>query len=412
MRVLVFETSADGHRFPYLRLLLPSLADVADTVTLALPAKTVDTDAYRTQIAPLSDRITIDATMPWSAGRALSGSFHKPALVHQWTRKHNTDHLIVPHADGLAQALGARRGLRPCPWANGVSAEALVMRGAFAYPESSRVRRLKHRLSWKLVQRSPFDILHHLDPIVFEHIRSQPGQSRWSLLPDPVQTPRPSDAWSARSLLGLPQDGRLISLVGAIDGRKGADVLIRAFIHAGLGDDHRLLLAGKVRPSIQQLLHTHAADALARGQIIVMDRFISDEELDAANVAADVVAAPYPAHIGSASSVIRAAAAHRPVLGSDYGWIGWTVRKFGLGTVVDVNNVDAFADALRQALDSAPAFEPSPAARAFVRFHSPENFAASWTAGTRQRMNLQPSPVLMTWPEVLAVAEKPLPQAG
>ncbi len=45
----------------------------------------------------------------------------------------------------------------------------------------------------------------------------------------------------------------------------------------------------------------------------------------------DVIAAVYPQHTGSASIVIRAAAAGRPVLGSDYGWIGRTIEKHGLG---------------------------------------------------------------------------------
>ena len=114
----------------------------------------------------------------------------------------------------------------------------------------------------------------------------------------------------------------------------------------------------------------------------MIDRFLDTADFAAAIGAMDVVATPYPRHIGSASIVIRAAAAGRPVLGGTFGWIGWAVTRFGLGRTVDVADPDAFAAALAQSLEESSHYRPSSAARRFVEFHTPDNYHATGRWGS------------------------------
>ena len=92
MRLLVIEHSHIGHRFPYLRMLLPALCELSDQVTLAIPTDSVDTDEYRSQLAPFEGRVEIDAWLPTHQCRA---TWHKPAEVREAIRRSRADYLYV-----------------------------------------------------------------------------------------------------------------------------------------------------------------------------------------------------------------------------------------------------------------------------------------------------------------------------
>jgi glycosyltransferase involved in cell wall biosynthesis len=161
-------------------------------------------------------------------------------------------------------------------------------------------------------------------------------------------------------------------------------------------------LAGKLSPGVRAILE--ALPEGVRARIHAPDRFLDDDAFDASIAAMDLVCTPYPDHVGSASIVIRAAAAKRPVLGADTGWMQATIPRFRLGRTVTVRDPDALARTLAAALDDARDHVPHRAADAFVRFHSHENFAACWTARIRERLGRQQAPGRMDWLEVLAAS--------
>jgi hypothetical protein len=111
----------------------------------------------------------------------------------------------------------------------------------------------------------------------------------------------------------------------------------------------------------------------------------------------DLVCTPYPRHVGSASIVIRAAGARRPVIGSSFGWVKWAIERFSLGRTCDVENIPALAGTLESGLESAGDFVLSPKAERWVRYHTPENFALTWTVRLRQRLGLAAAPALHSW---------------
>jgi glycosyltransferase involved in cell wall biosynthesis len=215
-------------------------------------------------------------------------------------------------------------------------------------------------------------------------------------MPDPVEAPAVDKA-AARRLLGLPPGARIAGCAGAIDERKGMDHLLRAFSRVAKAGDH-LLLAGKLSPQIRGLLD--ACPTGLRARIHAPDRFLDDEAFGASLAAMDLVCTPYPDHVGSASIVIRAAAAGKPVLAADTGWMQAIVPRFGLGATVAVKDGDALAQALAAGLEKAPDHVSHPAAAAFVAFHAPGNFAACWTARLRERLGVHQAPGRIDWSDL------------
>lgn len=397
MRVLVYEPDHIGHHFSFVSLLLPAVAALGPETVFVTSEEAPGTEQYRQLIRPLEGLVRVDASCP-APGRSLWGNASdRAAHLLQSVRRHGADHVMVPYADGIAQVLALRRltGRRMFP--RGVMSDALLLRGAFAYPAGSLKRRLFTAAVGALTRRAPFTYLHHLDPLVYE--RLPPGQ--WSLMPDPVGPSAPLAREEARRLLGIPQDGRYIGCVGLMDSRKGVDLLLTAFSRADLAATDRLLLVGPQDEAVRELLAGPFAGLLNARRVIAIDRFVPQADLVASVFAMDVVCTPYPAHIGSASIVIRAAAAGRPVLGSTFGWVGRTITMFGLGRTCQVRDPAALADNIRAGLDEAPRWRSAPVVDRFVRFHSPENFAKAWCVGLRRRLGLPPEPGALTWEWVL-----------
>jgi len=405
MRLLVIEHSHAGHRFPYLRMLLPALCELGDQVTLAIPKDSIDTDEYRSQLAQFEDRLLID---PWLPSHAHRPMWHKPAEVREAISRSHADYIYVPHADGYAQVIGLRRSLGLPIIPGGVEVEGLLMRGAFAYPQPGLKASAQAALSMRLSMHGPWDRLHLLDPLVYNAMKARGGAAadHISLLPDPVPPKLNVSRKEARRRLGLPEAGRYVVSAGALDSRKGTDLLIRAFKQIKRADNDRLLLAGRLAPDMRDLVDHECKKLVASDRVIVLDRFISDEELNLAITAADVVCTPYRRHIGSASIAIRAASAERFVLASDYGWLGYIVPQFGLGRVCDAESVDVLAGELASALDDAPSHRWSESARRFAAFHSEANFVATWTARLRERLGRPCDEQRMTWDKVMELVNK------
>jgi glycosyltransferase involved in cell wall biosynthesis len=175
----------------------------------------------------------------------------------------------------------------------------------------------------------------------------------------------------AAEALKLPAECRYIGLFGAIDERKGADRLIDAFNSARLPAQWKLLLAGKFSASTRERVRTQPADS---NRIVALDKFIENSELQTYFEACDFVCAPFRQHIGSSSTVLRAAAANRPVLGDSYGWIGEITKRYQLGSVCDTSSARNFASALYDFAQKAGQWAPSQMHQQFVDLHSEPRF--------------------------------------
>lgn len=404
MRVLVFEPGHTGHHLHHVRLLAGALADLGLEVALTLDSTAPGTQEFKVHLGAVAERVSVDASVPPIEGQLIRHALRRVRALQGAVKRHRPEHVYVPYGDGLSQVLGIARAFGQRLLPRGVEAETLLMRGGFAYPRRDRRRdHVRDLASLTATEWAPWTVVHHLDPVRFEAIVRRGGDlaARSRLIPEPVEPIARLDRVTARRRLGLPEDGRYAGTVGLLHRRKGIDLLVRAFsAMAARVPDARLLLMGRVKPPMDAVL---AAEPLVKaGRIVVVDRYVSDEELGAALSAMDVVCAPHPRHIGSSGIVVRAAAANRQVLGSSFGWIGFVVPKFELGTVCEVTDIAAHAQALERSLQVSPSFELSPRAQRFTAFHTEANYRATWTRRARERLGLPPERGLVTWDDVTA----------
>jgi glycosyltransferase involved in cell wall biosynthesis len=287
--------------------------------------------------------------------------------------------VVLPAGDGLLQAIALAElgGYSVVP--PGLPVEALVLRGGVAYP-TSRLTQLRRRASWSLLEKAPVTVRHHLDPVFLDWLKLQPPiRSIWRLMPDPVEVPPPLDKHTARMRLGMPVTGVVVGCVGVLDDRKGILLVLDAFEKAMLPNDVRLLLVGTCSPAVRERVSRLRALQMYTERVHLHDRWVTDEDMMTALAAMDVVAVAYPGHVGSASIVLRAMAAERPVLGSSTLWIARHISDYAAGWISKVEDAESFSSALSRAIAAAPSWSPSPRVRDLLAFNSPENFMAHWT---------------------------------
>jgi glycosyltransferase involved in cell wall biosynthesis len=250
-------------------------------------------------------------------------------------------------------------------------------------------------------QWSRIHILDYLDLEVLQHVGGSFAAS-CRLIPDPVEPPSRLSKLEARRAFDLPEDGRYIGCTGLMSSHKGIDLLVRAFREAQskLRATDRLFLAGQMEPALRKVIESELAPEIAAQRFLLVDRPLTAQEVDDAVAALDVVCTPYPSHRHSASIVIRAAAAGKPVLGSAIGWMDHTIHRFSLGTTCNVRDTTTFARTIVETLDVAGEFHAKEAAKRFTAFHSISNFTSHFTARLRERLNL-PSNALIDWDWVL-----------
>jgi glycosyltransferase involved in cell wall biosynthesis len=203
------------------------------------------------------------------------------------------------------------------------------------------------------------------------------------LIADPVPRVPRLDRVAARRLLGIPEDGRYLGLLGELDPRKAISELLAAFRLAALGSQDRLLLGGRLDVSFRTLIQSEYKDLLSAGKIVLIDRYLTDEELLQGFGALDVVCATYRDFPGLASLMLKGVAAGRPVLAQNFGWSAALIKHFTLGHTVDIHDIADFARTLRIALEASANYSETEATRRLLSFHDPSNFVAGMSERLR-----------------------------
>lgn len=397
MKALLFEPACEGHRLNYVRLLVPALYEAGfEEVTWVTTASAKRSQEYETLVRSLQHPVSTHLIEPvsttglrrvYDSAQALGGAVHI-------TRP---DRVYVPYADGLALGLALSR-LKSKSFLRDIPIEGLQFRGGFAYETESWQSKLRYETIREVSHAFPWTQLHQLDPWVDEALNRRWHRAPGIVMPDPVEPLVGRDRHAARKALGLNSDDRVLGITGALDARKGVDLLIKAFSEIVRSPHERLLLAGKVREDVREVIKAHD-HLLHTGQIVLLDSWLSSDDFENAICAADWVVAPYPRHIGSSSIVLRAAAAGRKVIGSDFGWVSKAIRRFSLGYTCHVQDEEEFASVLRTALDTSGVLTMTPAITQLMKFNSPDNFQKAWTYSARQERGALVE--YLSWQDVL-----------
>ncbi|MBB6430787.1 glycosyltransferase [Algisphaera agarilytica] len=377
--LLFYEPEYTGHHYPYLARMIPGFVHPEINIVLATTPEGAASDHYQRFLAPLAEHFTLVTDCQRLGDTPYKIAANRLKEIKRLQQRHQSDHVFVAYADGVWQVQAVRSLL---PWEStkrSYTLEGILYRGEFSYPNNhSRSAKLKRYLFRRVLAKGMYDRLHLDDEFLHEFATSiKPNrQTQLELAVNPVEFFE-IDRAQARQRLGLPAEGRIVSLSGVIDNRKGADLLVRAFISAleqGL-EDTSLLLAGPhyddIKAVIQQPEIQRYFDS---GQIISLDRLLDEQDMFSAAAAGDLVAAPYPNHSGRSSIILWAAAAGTPVLATDRGCIGHVVETESLGKICDVADLEGFTKTLLASLDEPWSDADRERVIGYAQRHSVENY--------------------------------------
>ena len=406
MKVLIFEPVHTGHRCEYLARIIPAIHALGSVdVTLVATQAGFDSEEFRIHLSEMSTPFDRHVCENIQRHSLIAKTRVATNELEKAIRQIRPDHVYVPGADGVSQVLGTRQLLGRRSPAADVFTEALHFRGAYGYQLDEFHRRVKIFLDGMLVTRAPWSVYYHLDPWQLEALRRRYPKirERSDVMPDPVDPAAEIESVAARKELGIPEDGIYLGCAGPISRRKGGDLLALAFAEVAtkIPAEARLLLAGKFEPSVRQIVQNQLRELVDAGKIVVIDRLLTTREMSIVIPAMDIVTTPYRDHLGSSGILLRAAAAHKPLLTANRHCMNHLVTKFGLGRTCNVRDHQEFSHSIEQAFQWFANFQQPEAAGRFLKFQSEANFLKAWTACLRKRLDLPPDTDRVTWDWVM-----------
>ena len=297
-------------------------------------------------------------------------------LLRRYIELLRPDHCLLMYFDQAQLPLALRLRFR-FP----VRISGIYFRPSFHYPRLTRIRTtltdrmvaLRKRVVLRAAMKNRhFHTLFSLDPYAIPFI-SAPRHASVVHLADGI--PVAASNSGSEPLLDL-EDGRQTALFfGSIARRKGIFETLTALSLLSPLCQKRLCLviAGRVPEEVRSAIASATGGTGVR--IITLDRYLPDEEVSTLFAETDLVLVPYPRHVGSSGILVRAAAAGKPVLGSDYGLVGANIRHHQLGRTVDATDPACLADALSEWLVNPGSITVAPQSAAdFAAAHTAESY--------------------------------------
>ncbi len=162
----------------------------------------------------------------------------------------------------------------------------------------------------------------------------------------PVPEQRTLMPLEARQCLGLPPDGPVLLHFGINHLSKNFEVIFQAA--KDLPQPYTLLFAGKIKSASQENNPLRLAKKYGLQQnTIIIDKYFTDEEVRYYFCAADAVIISHRKDFKGASGVLSTAAQYNlPVISTDIGDIGETIKKYKLGLTFEAENPLSLREAI------------------------------------------------------------------
>ncbi len=396
LRLMLFDLNVSGHHPGYIQHLvkywtengIPGNLDVlvspnflklhSDIVDLA------DPDKHRTKFVAISPEEQVSLEGKNFLAKRIILPFKEWEILCKYARDLGTTHCLIMYLDTLMLPVTLGKKF-PCPLS------AIYFRPISHYSEFPNFEPSLREQLWlwrdkfyqsKIFRGEKLKNLFCLDPLAIPYLEKYQGSVQVSHLPDPVQIYNQSESElnELRESLGIEADRKVFLLFGSLSDRKGIHQLLEAvlMLPADLAEKLCLLLVGPSVSLERTRMENRMAEILQSlpVQIIRCDQFISDPEIQAYFQIADVILAPYQRHVGMSAILVRAAAAQKPVLSSDYGLMGEITRRYELGLTVDSRFPKAIAQGMTQMLRASPKKFGNPdKMKSFAQENAAERFA-------------------------------------
>jgi glycosyltransferase involved in cell wall biosynthesis len=174
------------------------------------------------------------------------------------------------------------------------------------------------------------------------------------LVPDPWSGPFSDERRpEARARYELDDDEAHLLTLGKQDQRKGIDFLTEAMPEVLRAIPNiRWVVAGSIHPQYESEFKSIQAK-LESEKLTHRDEFIPEHELPDLFAAADAVLLPYSRSFTASSGILaRAAASGVPVVATDHGLVGHRVRQWNMGETFAAGDSTAFREAVHAVLQN------------------------------------------------------------
>ena len=327
-------------------------------------------------------------------GLLKANSAHKKAMLE--SIKLNPDHIVCMFFDHCQRAIATAKipsvqqkkhvssVLRdgPTPYPNKITISGIYFRASFHYPILTWKNRVQNWRKWVILKSALSNMaltkLFCLDPDAPQFINDRTNRNIALSLPDGTVFYEADESPSTmRARLKIADSAQIVLLIGSLDERKGVYQAITAF--SNLPETLRattvLVLAGKSAPEHTDQLRTAVEAGRQFGKIVWIDEYISNEGISSLLDACDIVLVPYQYHIGSSGILIRAAAALKPVIGSDFGMVGRVIEREKLGVTVNSESAKSITGALTSALQCDIPNHSQTSSKSFAQQNEASRFA-------------------------------------
>lgn len=267
-RTMIIEPNPTGHRLFYARLIAEAARQRGDDVTLVL-GEHPEAEEERVHLSGLQEGIAVRRRSDRGIDDLVRAS-----------RVMQSDYVIVPDGDRTAINLALRRR-----WEGSGELSVLVMRETAQPTRNALITRTKTALRMMAFRRVAAMGRVHL------RVLKSPtwtGKSAFGVAMDPIRTlATPTAVEAFRSAHSIADDRYWFAVLGAISARKNLELILDAIV--GLDTKVGLLVAGKLDQDIPLEVRHRMATLETEGRVVLVDRLLSDVELDSAVACVDCV---------------------------------------------------------------------------------------------------------------------------
>lgn len=414
MKVLLYEQWHGGHYANYMDCLVPAIAPLCDRLVIAVGDRMRRSTAA-TEVWSRIPNVEFAETLPEVApGLNIRDRFQATRNLLRCLKAVRPDYTLIPSADAQSTGVAVLNVLGYDVVKRFGPIEGTIHYG-YGYAAQTHRNKLKEWVYRHTYRHVPYNSVNLVNFSYHEYALAEGvvPPERLRFVGDPVPQPEKIGKPAARKLLGLKPGERYLGLLGSLDSRKAVPQLLAGFRAANLLPDVRLLLAGRLDPAYASLIAAQYQDLVADGRLVIIDRFLSTDELEHGYEALDLATIAYSKSPVLASLALKAVSSGTPIIADDFGWLGAAVKRFGLGTVTDVYDAEAFGNALATTMARPAISLGSEAIRRLLAFHSVSNFTAQMTRELRRRAGTPHEP-LHEWRWVLDAlpSARPVPSAG
>ncbi|MBW4509593.1 MAG: glycosyltransferase [Scytonematopsis contorta HA4267-MV1] len=396
-RIMLFELNIRGHYAVYVQHLVRywQEQELAGHLDIVVSPKFLEEHSNIVDIALESKQknISFVAITPEEA----KGLIPRKSPIHRALRALQEWHLMCKYATLLktTECLLMYCDTSQTPLSLGMRAtcpvSGIYFRPTFHYSElgqnkftfKEQVQQWRERIIVpRVLANKSIKTLFSLDPFAVKQMEKFHGKAKIIPLSDPIKIYNndESEVEQLKQTLGIESGRRVFLLFGVINGRKGIYQVLESIklLPPELWEKLCLVLVGSIhlqeKENIQSRINEISNSVPV--QVIVYDKYIANKEIQSYFLLSDVILAPYQRHVGASSILIRAAAAYKPVLSSDYGLMGEWTRHNHLGLAVDSTSPSEIAKGMTRFLLEDPSqFANHALMQSFVEENSVDNFA-------------------------------------